>query len=81
MQRYQVHAWINTYLDIALMQDWRSVRSSDISYSMRPFFPRNRNDGRGEELKDSTFRLILPIDFDGHISNYTFTFKINDVIE
>ena len=34
-----------------------------------------------EELKDSTLRLILPIDFDGHISNYTFTFKINDVIE
>ena len=75
------HVWINTYLDIVTMQDWSRVKSVDIDYSMRPFFPRNRNDGMGEELKDSTFRLILPIDFDGHISNYTFTFKINDVME
>ena len=75
------HVWINNYLDIASMMDGRRDRSTDISYLMRPFFPRNRNDGRGEELKDSTFRLILPIDFNGNISNYMFTFKINDVIE
>ena len=75
------HVWINTYLDIVTMQDWSTVKSIDIDYSIRPFFPRNRNDGKGEELEDSTFILILPIDFDGHISNYTFTFKINDVIE
>jgi hypothetical protein len=73
--------WINTYLDIVTMQDWSRVKSVDIDYSLRPFFPRNRNDGKGEELEGSTFDLILPIDFDGHISNYTFTFKINDVIE
>ena len=75
------HVWINNYLDIASMMDGRRARSTDISYLMRPFFPRNRNDGSGEELKDSTFRLILPIDFNGKISNYMFTFKINDVIE
>jgi hypothetical protein len=63
------------------MQDWSRVKSVDIDYSLRPFFPRNRNDGKVEELEGSTFRLILPIDLDGHISNYTFTFKINDVIE
>jgi hypothetical protein len=75
------HVWINTYLDIVTMQDWSIVKSVDIDYSLRPFFPRNKNDGKGEELEGSTFDLILPIDFDGHISNYTFTFKINDVIE
>jgi hypothetical protein len=75
------HVWINTFLDITLMKDWTRVSSVDIYYSMRPFLPRNRNDGRGEELKDSTFKLILPIDFDGSISNYMFTFMINDVVE
>ncbi len=73
--------WINTYLDITIMQEWRTVTSSDIAYSMRHFFPRNRKEARGEELEGSTFRLILPIDFDGSISNYMFTFMINDVIE
>jgi hypothetical protein len=48
---------------------------------MQPFFPRYSHEGSGEELKDSTFRLILPIDFNGHTSNYMFTFKINDVVE
>ncbi len=75
------HVWINTYLDLTTMQDWRMVKSYDIDQSLRPFVPRNRNDGRGEELKDSTFKLILPIDFDGHTSNYMFTFMINDVVE
>ena len=75
------HVWINTYLDIVTMQDWRRVQSSDIYHSMQPFFPRYSFDGRGEDLKDSTFKLILPIDFDGHISNYMFTFMINDVVE
>ena len=75
------HVWINTYLDIVTMEDRHGVRSYDISYSLRPFFPRNKNDGMGEELEGSTFDLILPIDFNGHISNYKFTFKINDVME
>ena len=75
------HVWINNYLEISSMLDWQRIGPTDISFLMRPFFPRNRNDGKGEELEGSTFQLILPIDFDGHISNYNFTFKINDVIE
>ncbi len=64
-----------------LDQSGRSDKLSDIYYSMRPFFPRYSHEGSGEELKDSTFSLILPIDFDGHTSNYMFTFMINDVVE
>ena len=71
--------WSNTFLDTALMKDWSRVTSVDIDYSMRPFFPKNSYDGRDEEFKGSTFRLIMPIDFGGRISNYMFTFKINYV--
>jgi hypothetical protein len=74
------NAWINIWLDYSIMNDSRSTRS-DINYFMQPFFPRYSHEGSGEELKDSTFRLILPIDFNGHTSNYIFTFKINDVVE
>ncbi len=72
--------WINIWLDYSMMKSRRSSRS-DIAYFMQPFFPRYSHEGRGEDLKDSTFKLILPIDFDGSISNYMFTFMINDVIE
>ncbi len=75
------YVWINIGLDLSTMQSGRSDKLSDIYYSMRPLFPRYSHEGSGEELKDSTFSLILPIDFDGHISNYMFTFKINDVVE
>ena len=74
------NVWINIWLDYSMMKDRRSNKS-DINYFMQPFFPRYSFEARGEDLKGSTFKLILPIDFDGHISNYTFTFKINDVIE
>ena len=47
---------------------------------MEPFFPRFSFEGEGEDLKGSTFNLVLPIDFDGQISNYTFTFLIDDVV-
>ena len=33
-----------------------------------------------EDLKGSTFDLILPIDFGEYVSDYTFTFKIDDVL-
>ncbi len=75
------HLWINTFLDITLMKDWRRVKPVDIDNSRIPFFPKNSFEGRGKKLIGSTFRLILPIDFDGRISNYMFTFKIDDVIE
>ncbi len=74
------NVWINIWLDYSMMRGRRAV-ISEIDYYMQPFFPRNSHEGRGEELKDSTFKLILPIDLDGSISNYMFTFMINDVIE
>jgi len=72
--------WINIALNLSMMSG-RTGKLSDIYYSTRPFFPRYSHEGSGEELKDSTFSLILPIDFDGHISNYKFTFMIKDVVE
>ena len=74
------NAWINIWLDYSIMKDSRFNRS-DINYFMQPFFQRYSHEGSGEELKDSTFSLILPIDFNGHTSNNMFTFKINDVVE
>ncbi len=76
------YVWINIGLDLTIMTSGRSGKLSDnIYYSMRPFFPRYSHEGSGEDLEDSNFSLILPIDFDGHISNYKFTFMINDVVE
>ena len=75
------YVWINIWPDFCIGQDRHSIASYSIYYLMEPFFPRYSFEGRGEELKDSTFNLILPIDFGGYISNYTFTFMINDVIE
>jgi hypothetical protein len=74
------NVWINIWLDYSMMRGRRAI-ISEIDYYMQPFFPRNSHEGSGEDLKDSTFKLILPIDFDGHISNYMFTFMINDVVE
>ena len=74
------NVWINIWLDYNIMKGRRS-NMSDIDYFMQPFFPRYSHEGSGEDLKDSTFKLIFPIDFDGHIFNYMFTFKINDVVE
>ncbi len=74
------YVWINIWPDFCIGQDRFSITSYDIIYLMEPFFPRYSFEGRGEELKDSTFSLVLPIEFDGYISNYMFTFMINDVI-
>ena len=75
------YVWINIWPDFCVGEDRHSIASYKIYYLMEPFFPRYSFEGRGEELKDSTFNLILPIDFGGYISNYAFTFMINDVIE
>ncbi len=74
------YVWVNIWTDFCIGQDRTTNKSSDIYYLMEPFFPRYSFEGRGEELKGSTFSLILPIDFGGYISNYTFTFTINDVV-
>jgi hypothetical protein len=73
------NVWINVGLDYSLSVDRRS--SANVTYLMQPLFPRNKYEGKGEALKDSTFDVVLPIDFDGQISRYLFTFMINDVIE
>lgn len=74
------YVWINIWPDFCIGQDRFSSRSYEIYYLMELFFPRYSFEGRGEELKDSTFNLILPIDFGGFVRNYTFTFMINDVV-
>jgi hypothetical protein len=74
------YVWINIWPDFCIGQDRHSITSYDIYYLMEPFFPRYSFEGSGEELKDSTFNLTLPIDFGGFISNYAFTFMINDVV-
>jgi len=75
------YVWVNIWPDFCIGQDRHSITTAQINYLMEPLFPRYSFEGKGEDLKDSTFSLILPIDFDGYISNYMFTFMINDVIE
>jgi hypothetical protein len=76
------YVWINNWPDFRGGQgpSIEPTESYRIYYLMEPFFPRYSFEGRGEELKDSTFNLVLPIHFGGYISNYTFTFMINDVV-
>ncbi len=74
--------WINIWHDYSLVAP-RSRRSniSEIYYYMQPLFPRYHDEGNAAELKESEFSLNLPIEVDGEIKNYSFTFMINDVIE
>jgi hypothetical protein len=77
------YVWINNWPDFHLGQGPGNdpISTHNIHNRMEPFFPRFSFEGEGEDLKGSTFSLILPIDFDGLISNYTFTFLINEVVE
>ena len=75
------NVWVNIWPDFCIGQDRHSITTASINYLMEPLFPRYSFEGKGENLKDSTFSLVLPIDFNGHVSNYTFTFMINDVVE
>ncbi|MFQ5965636.1 MAG: hypothetical protein ACE5KZ_15280 [Candidatus Scalinduaceae bacterium] len=72
------YVWKNNWPDFCIGQDRFSIASYQIDYLMEPFFPRYSFEGRGEDLKDSTFNLILPIDFDGYLTHYAFTFLIKD---
>ena len=76
------YAWINNWPDFHLGQGPgnRPISTYNISNRMEPFFPRYSFEGKGEDLKNSTFNLVLPIDFGGHVRDYTFTFKIDDAI-
>jgi uncharacterized lipoprotein YehR (DUF1307 family) len=75
--------WINNWPDGHIGQgpDDTPILSHNILNRMEPFFPRYSFEGSVEGLKSSTFNLILPIDFGEYVRNYTFTFKIDDVIE
>jgi hypothetical protein len=71
--------WINIWPKFNLGRDRHTINSNQIYYLRDPFFPRHSFEGDGQALIDSTFNLILPIDFGDYIRNYTFTFMINDV--
>ncbi len=58
---------------------WTSVKDSDIDYMVRTMLPEYQFQGNGIELKDSTFFLILPIQFDSYTRNYEFIFMVTDV--
>ena len=75
------YVWLNIWPDFCIGEGRHSSTTARINYLMEPLFPRYSFEGQGEDLKDLTFTLIMPIDIDGHVSNYTFTFMINDVIE
>ncbi len=71
--------WLNNWPKFNLARD-RHVNTMDQIYYLRePFFPRHSFEGDVEELIDSTFNLILPIDFGEFSRDYIFTFMINDV--
>jgi len=74
------YVWINIWPDFCIGDDRHSISSYKIDYLMEPFFPKYSFEGQGEDLKGSTFKLVLPIDFGGYVSRYTFTFVINDVV-
>jgi hypothetical protein len=75
------YVWINIWPDFCIGEDRTSLTDGKINYLKEPIFPRYSFEGRGEDLKDLTFNLILPIDFGEYVRDYTFTFMISDVIE
>jgi hypothetical protein len=58
---------------------WTTVNDSDIDYMVLDMLPGYSFQGDGIELKDSTFFLILPIQFDSYVKNYEFVFMITNV--
>ena len=76
------YVWINNWPDARMGRgpDDTPISSPRIIHLMEPLFPRYSFEGSGEDLKDSTFNLVLPIDFGEYTRNYTFTFMINDVL-
>ena len=73
--------WINTWpgpgADIG--EGWVTVKDSEIEYLDHGMLPEYAHQGNGTELKDTTFSIILPIEFSGYVKNYEFTFMITDV--
>lgn len=73
--------WINNWPDFRIGEGPGNepISSYKISNLMKPLFPRYSFEGKSEDFKNSTFNLVLPIDFGGHTHDYTFTFMVNDV--
>ncbi|MFQ5685189.1 MAG: hypothetical protein ACE5GV_00875 [Candidatus Scalindua sp.] len=74
------YVWINIWPDFCIGDDRHTISSYRIYNLLEPLFPRYSFEGRGEDLKGSTFNLVLPIDFGEYTRNYTFNFMINDVL-
>jgi hypothetical protein len=74
------YVWLNIWPDFCIGDGRTAITDSQINYLKEPFFPRHSFEGSVEDLKSSTFNLILPIDFGEYVRDYTFTFKIDDVI-
>ncbi|GAX60563.1 arylsulfatase A and related enzymes [Candidatus Scalindua japonica] len=77
------HVWINDWPHFLLGEgpDHSPMSAYNIDNLKEPLFPRYSFEGKGKALKGSTFKLILPIDCDGKITSYDFTFMINDVMK
>jgi len=73
--------WINIWPGIGggIGDDRASIKDTDIEYMIQGMLPEYSFQGNGAELKDSTFILILPIQFDSYTRNYEFMFMITDV--
>ncbi len=73
--------WINIWPgpggDIG--EGWVTVKDTEIEYLDHGMLPEYAYQGNGTEFKDTTFSLILPIEFSGYMRNYEFTFMITDV--
>ncbi len=75
------YVWINNWPDFHIGQGPGNdpISTPNIHNRMEPFFPRYSFEGSVKDLKNSTFNLILPIDYGDFFRDYTFTFKIDDV--
>ncbi|MBS1259210.1 MAG: hypothetical protein MAG551_02277 [Candidatus Scalindua arabica] len=75
------NVWINIWPgpggDIG--EGWVTVSDSEIEYLDHGMLPEYEFQGDGMMLKESTFSLVLPIEFSGYMKGYQFTFMITDV--
>ncbi len=71
--------WINIWPEPGgdIGEGWTTVTDEDIEYLDHGMLPEYAYQGNGTELKDSTFSLIVPIQFDSYMRNYEFTFYDN----
>ncbi len=73
--------WINIWPgpggDIG--EGWVTVKDSEIEYLDHGMLPEYEFQGDGMMLKESTFSLVLPIEFGGYMKGYEFTFMITGV--